>query len=186
MRRGRFPPDFQGKYCPRCRFSEGIYDKGYQCNSFHLSLFDLRGAESGGRRSKSVNITTACHCSGGQGLDDCLTAGIDCLEHVYYITQPQVERVNKEDRWVVYTPSYALNDQLLFKFSPMTGREAFVKRKLSVNVYPAPLRADLSLALALMVCIRGWPRRPAISLVWVLKIGMYWLESQPTQLGSAG
>ena len=68
--------------------------------------------------AKSVNITTACHCSGGQGLDDCLTAGIDCLEHVYYITQPQVERVNKEDRWVVYTPSYALNDQLLFKFSP--------------------------------------------------------------------
>ena len=34
--------------------------------------------------AKSVNITTACHCSGGQGLDDCLTAGIDCLEHVYY------------------------------------------------------------------------------------------------------
>lgn len=68
--------------------------------------------------AKSVNITTACHCSGGQGLDDCLTAGIDCLEHVYYITKEQVERVKKLDRWVVYTPSYALNDELLFKFSP--------------------------------------------------------------------
>ena len=68
--------------------------------------------------AKSVNITTACHCSGGQGLDDCLTAGIDCLEHVYYITKEQVERVKKMDRWVVYTPSYALNDDLLFKFSP--------------------------------------------------------------------
>lgn len=68
--------------------------------------------------AKSVNITTACHCSGGQGLDDCLTAGIDCLEHVYYITKDQVERVKKLDRWVVYTPSYALNDELLFKFSP--------------------------------------------------------------------
>ena len=78
--------------------------------------------------AKSVNITTACHCSGGQGLDDCLTAGIDCLEHVYYITQPQVERVNKEDRWVVYTPSYALNDQLLFKFSPH-DREGSLREK---------------------------------------------------------
>lgn len=68
--------------------------------------------------AKSVNITTACHCSGGQGLDDCLTAGIDCLEHVYYITKDQVERVKKLDRWVVYTPSYALNEELLFKFSP--------------------------------------------------------------------
>lgn len=68
--------------------------------------------------AKSVGIPTACHCSGGQGLDDCVTAGIDCLEHVYYITEPQIERVKKEDRWVVYTPSYALNDTLLFKFSP--------------------------------------------------------------------
>lgn len=80
-----------------------------------LTLEELKAVVE---EAKSVNITTACHCSGGQGLDDCLTAGIDCLEHVYYITPPQVERVKKEDRWVVYTPSYALNDDLLFKFSP--------------------------------------------------------------------
>ena len=30
----------------------------------------------------------------------------------------QVEQVKKTDRWVTYTPSYALNDELLFKFSP--------------------------------------------------------------------
>lgn len=70
------------------------------------------------QEARSVGITTACHCSGGQGLDDCLTAGIDCLEHVYYITEKQVEDVLRADHWVVYTPSYALNDQLLFKFSP--------------------------------------------------------------------
>ncbi|MDR3258661.1 MAG: amidohydrolase family protein [Fusobacteriaceae bacterium] len=68
--------------------------------------------------AKSVGISTSCHCSGGQGLDACLTAGIDCLEHVYYITKKQIEQVKEKDRWVVYTPSYALNDELLFKFSP--------------------------------------------------------------------
>lgn len=78
--------------------------------------------------ARSVNITTACHCSGGQGLDDCLTAGIDCLEHVYYITKEQVEMVKKLDRWVVYTPSYALNDELLFKFSPH-GRDGSLREK---------------------------------------------------------
>jgi len=78
--------------------------------------------------ARSVGITTACHCSGGQGLDDCVTAGIDCLEHVYYITDPQIERVKKEDRWVVYTPSYALNDTLLFKFSPH-GVEGSLREK---------------------------------------------------------
>lgn len=80
------------------------------------------------QEARSVGITTACHCSGGQGLDDCLDAGIDCLEHVYYITKEQVERVGNADRWVVYTPSYALNDTLLFKFSPK-DREGSLKEK---------------------------------------------------------
>ncbi|WP_270395009.1 amidohydrolase family protein [Mediterraneibacter massiliensis] len=80
------------------------------------------------QEAKSVGITTACHCSGGQGLEDCLEAGIDCLEHVYYITPEQVERVKKADKWVVYTPSYALNDTLLFKFSPQ-DREGSLKEK---------------------------------------------------------
>lgn len=80
------------------------------------------------QEAKSVGITTACHCSGGQGLDDCLDAGIDCLEHVYYITKQQVEKVREADRWVVYTPSYALNDELLFKFSPK-DREGSLREK---------------------------------------------------------
>lgn len=80
------------------------------------------------QEAKSVGITTACHCSGGQGLDDCLEAGIDCLEHVYYITPKQVDMVRDADRWVVYTPSYALNDELLFKFSPK-DREGSLKEK---------------------------------------------------------
>ena len=80
------------------------------------------------QEARSVGITTACHCSGGQGLDDCLEAGIDCLEHVYYITPKQVDAVREADRWVVYTPSYALNDELLFKFSPK-DREGSLKEK---------------------------------------------------------
>lgn len=80
------------------------------------------------QEARSVGITTACHCSGGQGLDDCVDAGIDCLEHVYYITERQVEKVREADRWVVYTPSYALNDELLFKFSPK-DREGSLKEK---------------------------------------------------------
>ncbi len=80
------------------------------------------------QEARSVGITTACHCSGGQGLDDCLDAGIDCLEHVYYITERQVEKVGEAGRWVVYTPSYALNDDLLFKFSPK-DREGSLKEK---------------------------------------------------------
>ena len=90
-----------------------------------MSLEELKAVV---KEARSVDIPTACHCSGGQGLDDCLEAGIDCLEHVYYITKEQVERVKEYDRWVVYTPSYALNDTLLFKFSPQ-DREGNLREK---------------------------------------------------------
>lgn len=82
------------------------------------------------QEAQSVGITTACHCSGGQGLDDCLTAGIDCLEHVYYISDEQIERVKDKDRWVVYTPSYALNEELLFKFSPHDREGSLYEKEL--------------------------------------------------------
>lgn len=68
--------------------------------------------------ARSVGIPVACHCSGGQGLDDCLDAGVDCLEHVYYISDRQIERVGNEDRRVVFTPSHALDETILLKTSP--------------------------------------------------------------------
>ena len=145
-----------------------------------LTLEELRAVVE---EAKSVNITTACHCSGGQGLDDCLTAGIDCLEHVYYITQPQVERVKKEDRWVVYTPSYALNDQLLFKFSPHDREGSLREKEIICKCLSGAIEGGLKFGIG---TDRAWRRKHAISLAWALKTGMYWPESQSTRLGSAG
>ena len=97
--------------------------------------------------AKSVNITTACHCSAGQGLDDCLTAGIDCLEHVYYITPQQVERVKREDRWVVYTPSYALNDELLFKFSPHDKEGSLREKEIICRCLSGAIEGELKFGI---------------------------------------
>lgn len=97
--------------------------------------------------AKSVNITTACHCSGGQGLDDCLAAGIDCLEHVYYITPQQVERVKREDRWVVYTPSYALNDELLFKFSPHDKEGSLREKEIICRCLSGAIEGELKFGI---------------------------------------
>ena len=97
--------------------------------------------------AKSVNITTACHCSGGQGLDDCLTAGIDCLEHVYYITPQQVERVKREDRCVVYTPSYALNDELLFKFSPHDKEGSLREKEIICRCLSGAIEGELKFGI---------------------------------------
>ncbi len=99
------------------------------------------------QEARSVGLTTACHCSGGQGLDDCLDAGIDCLEHVYYITKEQVERVREEDRWVVYTPSYALNDELLFKFSPQDREGSLREKEIICNCLRGAIEGGLKFGI---------------------------------------
>ncbi|MCI9478092.1 MAG: amidohydrolase family protein [Lachnospiraceae bacterium] len=97
--------------------------------------------------ARSVGIPTACHCSGGQGLDDCVEAGIDCLEHVYYITEKQVETVERADRWVVYTPSYALNDTLLFKFSPKDREGSLAEKEIICNCLRGAVKGGLKFGI---------------------------------------
>ena len=97
--------------------------------------------------AKSVDKKTACHCTGGQGLDDCLDAGIDCIEHVYYISRKQIERVFNLNRWVVYTPSYALNNELLFKFSPKDKEGSLKEQDIIIHCLRNAIAAGLNFGI---------------------------------------
>jgi imidazolonepropionase-like amidohydrolase len=99
------------------------------------------------QEAHSVGITTACHCSGGQGLDDCVDTGIDCLEHVYYISEKQVDRVNKADRRVVYTPSYFMNEKLLLKFSPQDREGTFHERDIITSCIQGAIRGGVKFGI---------------------------------------
>lgn len=58
----------------------------------------------------AMNIRTAAHCIGGKGLDYCVKAGVDVIEHVYSITPEQVELVAKEHKgWVDLTSGIVLD-----------------------------------------------------------------------------
>ncbi len=110
------------------------------------------------QEARSVGITTACHCSGGQGLEDCLEAGIDCLEHVYYITPEQVEKVKKADRWVVYTPSYALNDKLLIKISPQDREGSLKEKEIICKCLSGAIQGDLKFGIGTDGTHKGLPQ----------------------------
>ena len=54
--------------------------------------------------ARALNIKTAAHCIGGKGLDFCVKAGIDVIEHVYSITPEQVKMVENEHAgWIDMT-----------------------------------------------------------------------------------
>lgn len=60
--------------------------------------------------ARALNIKTAAHCIGGRGLDFCVKAGIDVIEHVYSITPGQVKLVEEDYRgWIDMTSGIVLD-----------------------------------------------------------------------------
>jgi Amidohydrolase family len=47
----------------------------------------------------------AAHCSGSEGLAICIEAGVDFIEHAYFITEPQIAGLI--NRRLVWTPTFA-------------------------------------------------------------------------------
>ncbi|MET3504629.1 amidohydrolase family protein [Halalkalibacter oceani] len=52
-----------------------------------------------------VGKKVAAHAIGGKGLTDCITEGVDVIEHAYFADDRQIEEMIKQSRWVVLTPS---------------------------------------------------------------------------------
>ena len=62
--------------------------------------------------AKALNIKTAAHCIGGKGLDYCVKAGIDVIEHVYSITPEQVKLIEEEfEGWIDMTSGIVLDPE---------------------------------------------------------------------------
>lgn len=60
----------------------------------------------------ALNIKTAAHCIGGKGLDYCVKAGVDVIEHVYSITPEQVRLVEEEhEGWIDMTSGIVLDPE---------------------------------------------------------------------------
>ncbi len=52
-----------------------------------------------------VGIPATAHCIGGIALEWCLEAGMDSIEHGYFLTDREIELFAKSGRWLILTPS---------------------------------------------------------------------------------
>lgn len=65
-----------------------------------LSYEEIEEAVLEGRR---LNIPVAAHCIGGEGLRNCIKAGVDVIEHAYAVTDEDVELLKQSNCWVDLT-----------------------------------------------------------------------------------
>jgi len=65
-----------------------------------------------------VGIPVATHCIGGVGLEWALEAGIDVIEHGYFLTDREIDLFIKSGRWLVMTPSIFFTDDRIRTLPP--------------------------------------------------------------------
>ena len=58
-----------------------------------------------------AGLPVTAHCMGGPGFDLALDLGIDCIEHGYFLTEQQIERLARSNTWLVLTPSPYLSEE---------------------------------------------------------------------------
>ena len=61
--------------------------------------------------AKRMGRPTAVHCVGGIGFDWCLDAGVDVIEHGYFLTEKQIDRLHGSSAQLVMTPGFYMLDQ---------------------------------------------------------------------------
>ena len=55
----------------------------------------------------------AVHAVGGQGLHDCLSAGVDCIEHGYFVDDEAIARMKGVGCWLVITSGIFFDDEAI-------------------------------------------------------------------------
>jgi imidazolonepropionase-like amidohydrolase len=74
------------------------------------SFLSRKEIEAAIEESHKAGVRIAAHCIGGVGLDWALEAGLDTIEHVYHITDSQIEKLGESNTWPVLTPSPLLTE----------------------------------------------------------------------------
>lgn len=75
-----------------------------------LHYFSREEIQTAVDEAHRVGVPVATHCIGGPGFKLALEAGIDVIEHGYFITDEEIDLLGKSDSLLVMTPSIFFTD----------------------------------------------------------------------------
>ena len=65
-----------------------------------------------------AGVPVATHCIGGPGLKLALEAGIDVIEHGYFVSDEDIDRLGQSETWLVMTPSIFMTEARIRTLPP--------------------------------------------------------------------
>ncbi len=94
-----------------------------------------------------VGVRTAVHCIGGIGLEWCLEAGVDSIEHGYFATDRQIGLLAASDSWLVLTPSPFLTEARIRTLPPDLIADHLHQRDEAAERMAAALKGGVRIAV---------------------------------------
>jgi imidazolonepropionase-like amidohydrolase len=100
------------------------------------------------QEARRIGVRSAAHCIGGQGLDWALEIGIDSIEHGYFITDEQIDRMATSESWLVMTPSPFFSEDRIEALHTAALKDGFRReRGLASDRMGAAIRGGVKYAV---------------------------------------
>lgn len=99
------------------------------------------------QEAQRLGCKTAVHCIGGIGFDWCLDAGVDVIEHGYFLTEKQIERLKHSSSQLVLTPSFYLSNQRMKAMPPQLVDPHFQSAAMAKSSMQAIVHSKIPFAL---------------------------------------
>ena len=79
------------------------------------SYFSSSEIEAAIQEAHRSGLRITAHCVGGEGLDLAIDLGLDCVEHIYHISDDQIMKINRSAIFVVLTPGPILSEDRIMR-----------------------------------------------------------------------
>jgi imidazolonepropionase-like amidohydrolase len=90
-----------------------------------------------------VGVPAAVHCIGGIGLRWCIEAGVDSIEHGYFISDEEIDLLAKSKSWLVLTPSIFLTDARIQTLPPELIDGHYQQREMAAECMAAAIKGGV-------------------------------------------
>lgn len=90
---------------------------------------------------------SAVHCIGGQGFEWCLEEGVNAIEHGFFMTDQEIERIGKSESWLVITPGFYMSDERIRNLPAPLVDAHFAEQSMAIDRMRAAIAAGVRFAV---------------------------------------